>query len=330
MAAASGSVFAFLGPLEACFALIGTLIVISFVICTLYFLGKNIYVFFFAERLGHTVDFKNLGEWAVVTGATDGIGKGYALDLARRGCNIILISRSEEKLRNVAKEIASKYNVRTRIVVADFSSDETIYDKIKSDLEGLEIGTLINNVGVGAPYPEYFHRMVGGDQTALNMIRVNCVAQTLMTRIILPQMVARKKGVIVHLSSGAGSAPVPMLAEYSATKAFNDFLGRALQQEYEDQGIISQVIMPYVVATNMSGMKKTNLFILESESYARSCLNSVGFLPRTNGHPSHCIQNWLGSMIPYFLRARLMRSMMEKWRDMSIAKLKKKGEYKGE
>ncbi|XP_055343901.1 very-long-chain 3-oxoacyl-CoA reductase-like [Paramacrobiotus metropolitanus] len=320
----------FLGSCQSSFAATGILLVLFLLARTLYIFGKNVYVYFLAERLGKTVDFRKFGKWAVVTGATDGIGKGYALDLARRGCDIVLISRSEDKLNSVAKEIASKHDVLTRIVVADFGSDERIYEKIRTELEGLEIGTLVNNVGMALLYPDIFHRAPGGIDAMLKMIRVNCVAQTMMTRIILPQMVARNKGIIIHLSSAAGNIPIPLLAEYSATKAYNDFLGRALQHEYNDKGIISQVIFPYGVATNMSGRSKTNLFMLNAEAYARSCLNSVGFFSRTNGHPSHCIQNWIFEHLPSGIFSKVLRKIMEKGRTRHINKLKETGEYKGE
>ncbi|GAV02412.1 hypothetical protein RvY_12982 [Ramazzottius varieornatus] len=322
--------FAFLGPFQSSFAFFGTVAVVLFVLLTCYFTLRSIFVFFLAETLGMTVPFKEMGEWAVVTGATDGIGKGYAFDLARRGCNIVLISRTLEKLKNVAQEIETIYNVRTKVIAVDFTADESIYDKIKEDLAGLEIGTLINNVGIGYPYPEMFHKVPGGEEFFVQMIRCNCVAQTLMTRIVLPQMVARKKGVVVNLSSAAGANPYPMLAVYSATKAFNDFLGMTCEQEYRDTGVIFQVIQPFMVATNLSGTKKTNLFVLDAKSYARSCLNTVGWFPRTNGHPSHAVQNWIVSHIPAIIRGPLMKAGMTKFREASIAKLKKKGLYKGE
>jgi hypothetical protein len=74
--------FAFLGPFQWLFAFVGTLIISAVVLKTIYFFGKNVFVFFLAERLGLTVNFRDLGEWAVVTGATDGIGKGYAFDVS--------------------------------------------------------------------------------------------------------------------------------------------------------------------------------------------------------------------------------------------------------
>ncbi|OQV20220.1 Very-long-chain 3-oxoacyl-CoA reductase-B [Hypsibius exemplaris] len=323
--------FAFLGPFHTAFAFAGTLIVLCFILTSLYFFAKNVFVFYLAEPLGLTVDFKNLGKWAVVTGATDGIGKAYAFDLARRGCNVILVSRTLEKLEDVAKEIEAKYpKIQTKVIAVDFTEDESVYDKVRHALQDLEIGTLINNVGMGHPYPEYFHKLAGGEEFMLKMIRCNCVSQTLMTRIVLPGMVKRGKGVVVSLSSAAGEYPVPFLAVYSGTKAFNDFLGRSLEQEYRDKGVIFQVVQPFMVATNLSGTRKTNLFILGAQEYARSCLNSVGWFTKTNGHPSHALQNWVGAVVPAFLRSKIMYAGMTSWHKAVVNKLKKKGTYKEE
>lgn len=90
-------------------------------------------------KLNLKVDY---GEWAVVTGATNGIGKGYARELAARGLNIVLISRSETKLRKVSSEIETDFKVQTRWIVADFSEGEAVYEHIAKQLEGIQIGIL--------------------------------------------------------------------------------------------------------------------------------------------------------------------------------------------
>ncbi|OQV14681.1 Very-long-chain 3-oxoacyl-CoA reductase [Hypsibius exemplaris] len=308
---------------------VGTFVAALFFVKALYFFAKNFFVFFLAEPLGLTTNFRKLGEWAVVTGATFGIGKAYALDLARRGCNVVLISRSEDKLRAVAKEIEKTYpGTKTKIIVADFTAGDDFYGRIKDELKGLEIGTLINNVGMMYPYPEQFTELPNGDTLCLDLIRCNMVAQTLMTRIVLPQMVARHKGVVVGLSSGAGTMAVPLIALYSATKAYNDFFSRTLEIEYHGQGIIFQSITPFVVATQMSGNPTANMFIIDATKYARSCLNSVGFFSRSHGHPSHALQNWAIGRIPSFVRELMSLSFMNKGRAEVLKRQQKQNELK--
>nr|XP_053651154.1 inactive hydroxysteroid dehydrogenase-like protein 1 [Cherax quadricarinatus] len=94
------------------------------------------------ELMAHKGGTNNTGGKNVVTGATDGIGKAYATELAKNGMNIILVSRTQEKLENVAQEIRGRYAVETEIVRADFSVGRTIYDDISKHLEGKEIGIL--------------------------------------------------------------------------------------------------------------------------------------------------------------------------------------------
>ncbi|CAB4015984.1 very-long-chain 3-oxoacyl- reductase, partial [Paramuricea clavata] len=107
--------------------------------------------------VGGNIDFTRFGEWAVVTGCTDGIGKSYAKQLAAKGLNIILMSRSREKLDDTAFEIEKDYKVKTKIIQVDFSGGHEIYEPIAKELEGFEIGVLVNNVGVCTSCFAYLH-----------------------------------------------------------------------------------------------------------------------------------------------------------------------------
>ncbi|XP_037535983.1 testosterone 17-beta-dehydrogenase 3 [Nematolebias whitei] len=91
--------------------------------------------------------FTSMGEWAVVTGASEGIGKAYAVALAERGMNVVIISRTKATLDQVAEEIGEKTGQRVKVIVADFSQDD-IYGEIEKQLKGLSIGVLVNNIGV--------------------------------------------------------------------------------------------------------------------------------------------------------------------------------------
>ncbi|XP_004069451.1 very-long-chain 3-oxoacyl-CoA reductase-A [Oryzias latipes] len=233
-----------------------------------------------------------LGKWAVVTGATDGIGKSYAEELARRGFAMMLISRSQEKLDDVAKSLEEQFGVETKTIAVDFGKTD-IYPKIEAGLVGLEIGVLVNNVGVSYHYPEYYLNIPDLDNFLTNMINVNMTSVCQMTRLVLPGMVSRAKGVILNISSASGMYPLPLLTVYSATKAFMDFFSRGLQEEYRRQGIIIQSVLPFFVATKMTRIRKPTLDKPTPERYVAAELTTVGLQNQTNGYFPHAVMGWV-------------------------------------
>ncbi|XP_028812779.1 very-long-chain 3-oxoacyl-CoA reductase-B [Denticeps clupeoides] len=250
-----------------------------------------------------------LGKWAVVTGATDGIGKAYAEELARRGFAIVLISRSQDKLDEVSKSIESKFKVQTKTVAADFGSLD-IYSKIEAELAGLEIGILVNNVGVSYSYPEFFLNVPNLDTFISTMINVNITSVCQMTRLVLPRMVEKSKGVILNISSASGMYPVPLLTVYSSTKAFVDFFSRGLDAEYKNKGIIIQSVLPFYVATKLSKIRRATLDKPSPERYVAAELNTVGLQSQTNGYLPHAIMGWVTSaLFPAKLLNHFLMSM---------------------
>ncbi|XP_045413807.1 very-long-chain 3-oxoacyl-CoA reductase [Lemur catta] len=263
-----------------------------------------------------------LGEWAVVTGSTDGIGKSYAEELAKRGMKIVLISRSQDKLNQVSGEIKEKFKVETRTIAVDFASED-IYDKIKTGLAGLEIGVLVNNVGMSYEYPEYFLDIPDLDNTIKKLININVLSVCKMTRLVLPGMVERSKGVILNISSASGMLPIPLLTVYSATKAFVDFFSQCLHEEYRSKGIFVQCVLPYFVATKLAKIRKPTFDKPSSETFVKSAIKTVGLQSRTNGYLIHALMGSILSILPSWIYFKINMDVNKSTRARYLKKNKK-------
>jgi 17beta-estradiol 17-dehydrogenase / very-long-chain 3-oxoacyl-CoA reductase len=203
-------------------------------------------------------NLKKLGKWVVITGATDGIGKAYAMALAKKGMSIVLISRTESKLKDVEKEIKDKgySGVETKYVVCDYSNfDKKAQETVAAAIKDLDIGILINNVGVSYPYTKFFHELTDGE--VFNLMEMNISSTTWMTRMVLPGMIERKRGSIVNIASAAGLYTMPLLAQYSAAKAYIEKFSRGLNAEYAGKNITVQCQAPFFVATKLAKLRKS-------------------------------------------------------------------------
>lgn len=268
--------------------------------------------------VGHVMDMTRKfnpkaygGSWAVVTGATDGIGRALCDELARAGMNIVCVSRTQEKLDQAVAELKKDFKVDAKSIQADFSSTDTdaLYASITSQLKGLDVGVLINNVGMSYDHAQYLDALDTDKLDAL--IRMNVTSTTRMTHMVLPQMVARKKGAIVNVGSGHGSMKVgaPLYAVYSATKAYIDFFSRSLNAEYANKGIHVQCQVPLLVASKLSKIRKTSLFTPSPKEYAVAAVRCIGGSDSVVPVPSHKFQFMVVDALPYAVASWLMTWM---------------------
>ncbi|GAB6022123.1 hypothetical protein CHUAL_006264 [Chamberlinius hualienensis] len=245
-------------------------------------------------------NIRKFGKWAVVTGCTDGIGKAYCQVLAKKGFNIVLISRNLEKLKSNAHFLESNFGISTIVISADFSEGNQIYQNIKDQLAKLDIGILVNNVGVMSERPMKFNEL--STESLWEHVLVNVGAVTMMTNIVLPQMIKNGRGAIINISSASCIYPLPLMAVYSATKAYVDYLSRAMQEEYRNSGIIIQCLMPFYVATGMTKFSPTlhqyKWFVPEALTYVNHALTTLGYSKRTTGYWSHGLQYLLMGHVP--------------------------------
>lgn len=179
------------------------------------------------------------GKWAIITGASSGIGKAFAYDVAKQGMDIILVSDQKDALTEVAGEIGKLHNVKTLVCCTDLSEAGSI-ETIKEAAKDKEVGVLINDASYGL-HGEF-------TKTALSeynkMINVNINAYVALTHTFMPQMIQRRNGAIIMVSSLNAFSPIADSAIYTASKAFELYFGGALWQEAKADNIDVLVVMP--------------------------------------------------------------------------------------
>ncbi|CAI5755745.1 unnamed protein product [Candida verbasci] len=241
------------------------------------------------------------GKWAVVTGASDGIGKEYALQLAKKGYSIVLVSRTQSKLEIVAQEISSQFKVNTKVVAFDASLDsEENYLLLEKAIFDLPITILINNVGQSHSIPVPF--LETSTKELKDIITINNIATLRITQIVAPIIIStieknqhKIKGLILTMGSFAALLPTPYLATYSGSKSFLQSWSNALAGELQPQGVEVELIISYLVTSAMSKIRRSSLTIPNPKQFVQSTLNSVG---RRNG-----AQERFATSTPYWTHA---------------------------
>ena len=194
-------------------------------------------------------DFKSkYGPWAIVAGASEGLGAAFAEELAKRGLNLILVARRLEKLEELSDNLKFKYQIEIKC----YSIDLADYKQIKNFEShiGSNIGLLVYNAAF-APIG-YFENV--SEENLLKIVDVNIKAPLLLTKLVSQQMIQKKGGGIVLMSSLAGNQGSPKIATYAASKAFNIILAEGIWNELKKHGI--DVIASCAGAITTPGYKK--------------------------------------------------------------------------
>ena len=184
---------------------------------------------------------------ALITGASSGIGREFARQLAGRARSLILVARREQRLNELRDELTQHHpNLRVHIRETDLAKLPQIEElKAWLEREKIDVDLLVNNAGLGDSGP-----FATSDPTRNeHMTVVNTIALTSLTRRLLPQMIARKRGGILNVSSSAGFLPIPKFAVYAATKAYVTSFSEALRAELRGTGVSVCVLCPGPVRT---------------------------------------------------------------------------------
>ncbi|GAB1867420.1 Estradiol 17-beta-dehydrogenase 12 [Camponotus japonicus] len=281
-----------------------------------------------APSLGLGIDIRTQGKWAVVTGATDGLGKAYAKAFAKKGMDIVLISRSMSKLKDVAAEIEQEYGVETRVIEADLTEGQVVYAEIAKGTQDLEVGVLVNNAGASYDHPEFFTNV--SEEMLAKILQLNVAGVTGVARAVLPGMMERRKGVVINVSSLTAAIPSPYLTVYAASKAYIDKLSADLATEAAPRGVTVQCVLPGAVATKMSKIKRATWMAPTPEKFVEAALKTVGIEARTTGYLPHSLiigvvnvlryicetgAVWLVAKTMLNIRGRVYRKKMKSQKD---------------
>jgi short-subunit dehydrogenase len=250
------------------------------------------------------------GPWALVTGASRGLGSEFARQLAARGLNLVLAARSEDQLKELAHILEREYHITVKIIAIDLSREDLL-DPVKKAADSLEIGLLVNNAGLSTVRP--FLNM--GADYLLSQFHTNARAALILTRHFGEKMAARGRGGVIFLSSGSAMHGTPFSANYSGTKAYNLMLAEALWAEWRPLGV--DVLGFIVGLTRTPGMEanglKPHLLVPlgRSDKVVRHALKALGKKPSA----ADGIRNRLGykifNLAPRFLATSILGKSMD-------------------
>jgi uncharacterized protein len=196
------------------------------------------------------------GKWALVTGASAGIGEALAVELAAAGVHLVLTARRKDRLEALAARLASEFGIQTRVIVADLEQAAAPWEIFAAiEGQGLTIDVLVNNAGFG-----YYGQFVQGDPARqAAMVQVNCTAIVALTNLFLPGMVERRRGHVLIVASTASYQPVAYLATYAATKVFDRFLAEAMAEEVKRHGVRVSALCPGPTESEFGQVAGVNL-----------------------------------------------------------------------
>jgi uncharacterized protein len=250
------------------------------------------------------------GDWALITGASSGIGAEFARALARDGVSLVLAARRADKLEQLAHELRENSGVRVRCVACDLAADGGVRTLLEA-VADLELAILINNAGVG--YVGRFHEQDPARLAA--MVQLNCAAPVALTAALLPKLVARKRGAVIFTGSVSGSQPLPLHALYSATKAFDNFLGESLWGELQGTGVDVLSLLPGSTVTEFAAAAD------ELPHEGASAADVVADALAALGHQPSVINGWFNwaranagmRLLPRSVLALMAKGVIAKW-----------------
>ena len=217
------------------------------------------------------------GPWAIVAGASEGLGAAYAKELAARGLNLVLVARRAELLQSLASNLSTKYNAETKIIPLDLSAADAV-EQIAENTKDVEVGLLVYNAAFSAIGP-FLERPI---EDHLKEINTNAFTPLKLIYLFAEHMLARGRGGIVLMSSLSAFQGSAYISTYAATKAFNIVLAEGLWEEWRERGVEVLVCVsgavktPNYVASEPEQTGGLGDMTMNPDQVVREALNALG------------------------------------------------------
>lgn len=245
----------------------------------------------------------------LITGASSGIGEAFAYELAKKGANLIITARSEDKLKILASKISKKYNVEVTIFTGDLLKKDTpvkLYNQIKQ--AGLSVDLLINNAGFGK-WTNFLEESIDGYE---EMIEININALVKLCYLVLPEMLEKGDCGIINVASTGALQPCPYVATYCASKSFVLNFSEALYGEYHKKGVTITALCPGNTTTGFQAIAKANTKGMSADSSETVAKEAISALLKNKSFKIVGTMNYLQSFLPRLLPRKSVINIVQK------------------
>lgn len=249
------------------------------------------------------------GPWALISGASSGIGEAFARELARKNINLILVARRIERLQTLAKVLHEEHGVQCKCIATDLSEPQSLNNMLAATA-AFDIGLVISNAGFGLKGP---HHLNNADELQ-QMISVNCTAPTLISHHFAPRLIRRGRGGIIMTGSMEGYLGFPWSAAYAASKTFVHSLGESLWIELGNHNVDMLVLAPGATDTEALSLQGFNAKdmpnLMSSEEVAKFALHELKSGPIKIAGATNRIATKVLAALPRRWRARISGKAM--------------------
>ncbi len=240
------------------------------------------------------------GDWALITGASSGIGKCFAETLAPMGFNLILVARSEKKLNHISIELSSSHSIKCRVIVADLTKEKSV-NHIIEQTQDINIGLLINNAG----YSLTGDFIADTQNSQTDLMKINSLIPMQLCHWFGQKMQVKGKGGIINVSSVSGIMPLPNWTTYSASKSFLKSFSESLWYELKPKGIDIIALCPGATKTNFHKTAKVNSNGLLPKKIVEAGIKKLGKTPSVIVGTSNKFLVFIMSILPLKMKIRL-------------------------